>query len=400
MMLHELPYPAAVAGHICLDIIPVIHREQWTMLNRITPGKLVEIGHAVLATGGAVANTGLALHRLGVPTRLMGKIGDDRFGEAILSIIREQDASFALTEGMIVSPGEASSYSIVLSAPHTDRMFLHCTGANDTFVAEDVTDAALSEAGLLHLGYPPLMRKMYEHGGRELTMLMKRAKEAGVTTSLDLAKPEPDSDAGQADWVDILQQVLPYTDLFLPSIEEIMYMLRREQFEQYQAKNDLVSYMNPQLLKELSEQLLAMGAAVVVLKLGPFGLYMRTTCDEERLAEAGRYSPLELSAWAGKELYIPCFQVEVAGTTGAGDCTIAGFLAGWMQQLSPEKTLICAVGTGACNVEQPDALTGIQPWESICARIAAGWKQYDTGMHLEGFEARMHEHAIVWHRTR
>ena len=41
-----------------------------------------KIGPATLATGGAVSNTGIALRRLGVRTRLMGKVGV-MYGEPI-----------------------------------------------------------------------------------------------------------------------------------------------------------------------------------------------------------------------------------------------------------------------------------------------------------------------------
>ncbi|TVX99188.1 carbohydrate kinase family protein [Cohnella terricola] len=357
------------------------------------PGKLIDIGPAVLATGGAVANTGLALFRLGIPARLMGKIGDDWFGQTILGILRQHDPSLA--EGMIVSPGEASSYSVVINPPGIDRMFLHCTGANDTFASDDVSDEALRQVGLFHFGYPPLMRRMYEDDGTELALLMQRAKRAGATTSLDLARPDPASDAGRADWRNILKRVLPSVDLFLPSIEEIMFMLRREQYDTL-SSNELSAYMNAELLSELTDELIGMGAAVVALKLGEYGLYLRTTSDEVRLAEAGRYAPGLQNEWAGRELYAPCFKVSVAGTTGAGDCTIAGFLAGFAQGLSPEETMIGAVGTGACNVERPDSVSGIVPWEALRERVAAGWRQHGTGDLLSGFEENPREGAVVW----
>src|SRR5690606_31503773 len=108
------------------------------------------------------------------------------FGHAILGIVREHGGQLA--DGMIVSEGEASSYTIVISPPGIDRVFLHCPGANDTFAAGDVPEEALAEAGLFHFGYPPLMRSMYADGGTELAALLARAKQAGATVSLDLAR--------------------------------------------------------------------------------------------------------------------------------------------------------------------------------------------------------------------
>lgn len=382
----QLPHPVVVGGHICLDVIPTLYERQSGVEAILVPGKLVDIGPAVLSTGGAVSNTGLALNRLGIPTQLMGKVGDDWFGSAIIDIVRRQDA--ALAEGMIVAPGEASSYTIVISPPGIDRIFLHCTGANDTFGADDLKEELLREAGLFHFGYPPLMRRMYTDEGRELERMMSQAKKAGATTSLDLAKPDPDSAAGQADWRAILSRTLPQVDVFLPSFEEVLFMLKRELSDRLQAEHgsaDLLPYADGELLRELADELLGMGAAVVVLKLGEFGLYMRTTADQERIRSMGRYQPADAAAWTDREMYTPCFKVEVAGTTGAGDCTIAGFLSGMMQQLSPEAALVSAVGVGACNVEQQDATSGVLPWDAVQTRIEAGWNQHPPKQGLEQF---------------
>ena len=73
-----------VAGHICVDITPAI---QGKIVNKIQelliPGKLIEVGNATVSTGGAVANTGLAMKILGANVSLMGKIGNDAFGEIV-----------------------------------------------------------------------------------------------------------------------------------------------------------------------------------------------------------------------------------------------------------------------------------------------------------------------------
>ena len=144
------------AGHVCLDIIPTFLRGAPTIDAVMQPGKLVEMGPAVLSTGGAVSNTGLALKRLGLPVRLMGKVGDDAFGMAVRDYFRRLDET--LVETMIVDPSVATSYTVVISPPGIDRIFLHCPGANDTFGADDVTPSLLADMQLFHFGYPPLMR--------------------------------------------------------------------------------------------------------------------------------------------------------------------------------------------------------------------------------------------------
>ena len=101
--MQDKPLLAVVAGHLCLDIIPTISEGE-AFEHAFAPGRLVEVGRATLATGGAVSNTGVALHKLGVPTRLMGKVGDDNFGRTILDLLGGFDT--ALVGQMIVSPGD------------------------------------------------------------------------------------------------------------------------------------------------------------------------------------------------------------------------------------------------------------------------------------------------------
>jgi sugar/nucleoside kinase (ribokinase family) len=377
-----------VAGHICLDIIPALPVKKAGLDALLVPGKLVDVGSAVISTGGAVSNTGLCLHRLGSRVRLMGKIGDDPFGETILHVLRRHDPRLA--DGMIVAGGECSSYTIVISPPQVDRIFLHSTGANDTYTAADLNSEQLEGARLFHFGYPPLMRSMYERQGEQLALLLQTVKSNGLTVSLDLAKPDPESAAGHADWRTILRKALPYVDVFLPSFEEIMFMLRRDLYEQWLEQSpsgDLLRYATGSLMTELAEELLAMGAAVVALKLGEHGLYVRTASRPERLAAMGPCAPArdKLPGWTDRELLATCYEVNAVGTTGAGDCTIAGFLTGLLQGLSLEETLQTAVGVGACNVEQADATSGVPALDEVWNRIGGGWRKRELTLNLQGW---------------
>ncbi len=360
-----------VAGHICLDILPAFtarHGEPG-LLSR--PGALVEVGPATLSTGGAVSNTGLALHRLGLPTRLMGKVGDDLFGRAVREIIERHGPG--LSRDMLIEPGVNTSYSVVISPPGVDRIFLHCPGANDTFGADDVPYESIAEGSLFHFGYPPLMRRMYADGGRELATMLKKVRQQGAAVSLDMARPDPAADSGRVDWPALLERVLPEVDAFLPSIDEILFMLDRAGYDRLSAGSDLVSRVDRALLHEVSGRLLDFGAAVVALKLGHRGLYVRTTPQAKRLALLERAAGCSLRTWAGGELHAPCFEVESRGTTGCGDRTIAGFLAGLVRGQTLEQAVTSAVAVGAYSVE-----TGggeVPAWEAVQARIAAGWSR-------------------------
>lgn len=378
---------ALVAGHICLDIHPDLSgsgREPFEDI--FLPGRLVAAGPASLSTGGAVSNTGLALHRLGIATRLAGKVGDDLFGQAICQIVAAHGPGLA--EGMVVDASSSSSYTIIINYPGIDRIFLHYPGANDTFQASDVHAKVLKQARLFHFGYPPLMRSTFIHRGAQLVEIFRRAKLTGVTTSLDMAFPDPSSEAGQADWRSILNSVLPQADIFLPSAEEILFMLRRETYRELcrsAGGSDILPLITPQLLSDLGQELIAMGAKIVGLKLGYRGMYLRTT-DRIRINSMGRARPSKTDEWAGRELWAPCFKVAVAGTTGSGDATIAGFLGAFLRDLPIEQALTIAVAVGACNVEAPDALSGIRTWEETLQRISASWDRQILELNAPGWQ--------------
>jgi len=392
-------YDAVVAGHLCLDIIPDMSGGSPEQFRRsFVPGRLVQVGAASFCTGGTVSNVGLVLHKLGIGTQLIGKVGDDIFGQAVRQIVAAYEPH--LTDGMVVDKTVSTSYTIVLNPAGSDRFFLHCPGANDTFSADDIHYELLGNARLFHFGYPPLMRLMFENRGAQLVELYRRAKGTGITTSLDLALPDPATAAGRADWAAILRATLPYVDVFLPSIEEILYMLRRatyEELDRIAEGHDILPLITPQLLSDVSGELLSLGPKIVGLKLGYRGLYLRTA-SRRAIGSLGRACPSDLVAWADKELWTPCFKVNVIGTVGSGDATIAGFLSALLRDMSPEAAVTTAVAVGACNVEAADALSGVRPWGETRQRIANGWERHPLTIEAPGW--RFDAGQGLWSTTR
>jgi sugar/nucleoside kinase (ribokinase family) len=377
------PLSAVVAGHICLDILPDFERlGNRDLQSVLKPGSLIQIGAAQFSSGGPVSNTGLALNRLGIPVRLIAKIGDDPPG-AILRALVEKNGR-GLAGGLSVDPQSDTSYSIIISTRATDRIFLHCTGANDTFGPEDVDFSAVENADLFHFGYPPALRRMYQDGGRDFARIMRSAKEAGATTSLDMSLPDPHAESGAADWRPIYKAVLPFVDIFLPSLDELLFTLRRETFERMASRGEILGRLTPQLLEDLSGELMDLGVKIVVIKMGDRGVYLRTA-SAEALASMGRARPVPAEAWALRERWIPCFKVGVVGTTGSGDSTIAGFLAGLLRRVPVEEALTMAVAVGACNVEAADSLGGLRTWEETRERVRAGWEQLPLSFSAPGW---------------
>ena len=68
----------------------------------------------------------------------------------------------------------------------------------------------------------------------ELVNIMKKAKTNGCATSMDLAAVDENSEAGKADWKSILSKVMPFVDFFVPSVEELCFMLDRTRFIEWQ----------------------------------------------------------------------------------------------------------------------------------------------------------------------
>jgi sugar/nucleoside kinase (ribokinase family) len=371
---------AVVAGHICLDIIPDIDHPI-----PLDPGRLYEVGAPTIATGGAVSNTGVALHLLGIPTTLMGKIGEDSFGSSVRDVLAGYGDELAA--GLLVTPGETTSYTVVVNIPGTDRIFLHCPGANNSFVCADLDLATIGRADLFHFGYPAFMAGQYANDGAELVAMYQAVRELGVTTSLDLGMPDPGGPAGGLDWRSILERTVPHLDVFMPSADELLYCLDRDAF----GKGD---QMNPSELRPLAEELLAMGAGVVAIKMGARGMYVRTA-GEARIGGMGRAAPADPAAWANRELWFPIYREDrFVGATGAGDTTIAGFLAALLRGSSPERSGSVANAVGACNVEAPDALGGIRTWDETIARLDAGWERIAPGISETGWQA---DGDGLWH---
>jgi sugar/nucleoside kinase (ribokinase family) len=367
---------AVVAGHIALDLYPELSGPV-----AYEPGRLNVVGPALISAGGSVFNTGVALHRLGVPVRLVAKVGADLFGQAVLDALAQLGGE--LSSEIAVDDGEVTSYTIAISPPGVDRTFLHCPGANRSFRADDVSDRALAGARVFHFGYPPLMREMYADGGAQLRRLFERVHAVGPATSLDLCGVDPQSDAGRVDWEQVLVHTLPFVDVFAPSIEELLFMLDRPAHRALQQSAGIAKFVDDSLLAQLGERMIGLGVAVAAIKLGDQGLYLRTARAGERIGAFCERLGLSAESWRDREVLAPCFEVAaVAGTTGSGDTTIAGLLAALLRGEDPADAATSATAVGACSVEALDPTSAVPSWSSVATRLAAGWPRRALAIEL------------------
>jgi sugar/nucleoside kinase (ribokinase family) len=359
--LADDPPSVVVAGHICLDIIPQLPADRARRMLR--PGSLDLIGPVTLAVGGCVGNTGIALHRLGLRTTLVARVGDDPLGGTLTDLVRRAVPGAAAN--LIATAGQPTSYSLIFNRAGRDRAIEHFPGVNDTFVADDVPEDLLRDAALLHVGYPPLMAALVADEGRELSSLLRRARAERVATSLDMANANLEADVGSVRWRELLRRVLPDVDVFLPSLAEASRLLGRRVHRDREGAPMLAS------VGRIADELIDLGVGVAGVKLGEHGLYLRTA-SAARLAAGSRGLP---STWADRQLYSTVFETDVVGTAGAGDTTIAGFLFGLLTGMSPGDAITAACAVGGSSTEGPDGTSSVPGWTEIERRLGRGWRR-------------------------
>lgn len=361
-----------VAGHISLDITPEFRNSPTQKFSKVLQqGKLINVGTAQMALGGAVSNTGLALHKLGADVVLTAKIGTDMFGD----IISKKLESHGCPMHLIRDENGETSYTIVIAPKGSDRAFLHDSGSNHTFCTEDLDWEEIKKVDYFHFGYPTLMRRFYENEGEELLNLYRTLKEFGITTSLDLTAVDPESEAGKCNWEKILRKVLPYVDFFVPSIEELGYMIDQERYQKWQDMaegEDIVSILSLKNdVRPLAEKVLSFGCRAILLKCGAAGMYLKTS-GKEKILQADP----DLEGWEDIELFEDSFVPDrILSGTGAGDTSIGAFLYAAMQGCTPKESVEYAAATGACCVSTYDTISGLKSFPELREKIQKGWEK-------------------------
>lgn len=363
-----------VAGSLVLDILPIFeHKVSTDML--LAEGKVTECRGMQIYVGGEVGNTGLALHRLGIPVHLVSKVGNDSTGFLIQELMKNQNAPCCI----MTEKGLPSTASVALAVPGRDKSTIHSRGASQTFAADDIREEILEDADWFHFGYPTSMRSLYEREGEEFVRLLMKVKSHGLGISVDMSLPDLNTDAGGINWRPILKKALPYVDIFMPSIEEacflFMYRDYRNMVKTYTGR-DMTEVIGEELVVSIADEALAMGAGAVLLKCGKRGMLLKTSrmkgCDPK---------------WSGRELWFPPYRAErIYSTTGAGDTAIAGFLSALKMGEKPEEALSMAAFTALTCMKSYDTVSGIGTYQEMKERRKEVSEQMEgpggTGWHF------------------
>ena len=275
-------------------------------------GGCYSVEEITLAVSGAGGVAAIAAAKMGLKTRAIGGLGYDLMGDWVLQRLHDFKVD---TQMMQRQPGWKTSTSIVTTRIDGSRPALHMTGATSTFVVEPEDFDKATDAKVFHLGGVGLMHAM---DGAANASLMRHAKARGCITTVDVF-------AASADDLPDVAAVLPYTDYFMPSIEEARALSGIE---------DLVG-----CTQFFHDQ----GVAACVFTLGGDGAY---------------FSHID-----GTRFRIPAYDIKVKCTCGCGDAFDAGFAVALVKGFDPEKSLRFAQATSALNATGLGSQAGVESFE-------------------------------------
>ncbi len=275
-------------------------------------GRLNLVERMELHSGGCAANTGVSLAKIGVKTAVIGKVGNDGFGDFLVQVLQKHGID---TRGVKRDEKEATSATMVMVHSDGERSFLHYIGANAALRLEDVDKDIVRQSKVLHIAGALVMPGI---DGEPTAELLHRAKEAGIITSFDTVWN------ASSGWMDTIRPCLPYVDYMIPSIEEAKMLTGKEHPE------------------DIAQVFLDYGVKAVGLKMGERGCFIRT---------------------ADASIVIPRYQVQAIDALGAGDAFAAGFLTGVVKGWDLEQTGRFANAVGALCVTALGATTGVRSLE-------------------------------------
>ncbi len=280
-------------------------------------GGTVFIDELTIAVSGAAGTATIAAAKMGLKTLAVGGVGEDIMGDWVLERLKYFGVDVSTMQR---KPGWRTSSSIVLTRANGSRPALHMRGATKDFFVDESMFAQVTDAKVFHLGGVGLTEAMDSKRGAtsQNARVMKAAQAAGALTTLDIF-------AGSQKDLPAVAEVLPYTDYFIPSIEEA------------QALTGMTDY------GDTAKFFLDMGVRACVLTLGGDGAYYH---DRD-----------------GSKFTIPAFDIAVKCTCGCGDAFNAGYAVGLVKNFDPETRVRFAQATSALNATGLGSQAGVVDFE-------------------------------------
>lgn len=247
------------------------------------PGQADFVDEVRLTVAGTAGGTAVDCAKLGLSTRAVGALGDDEKADFMLSTMRGYGID---VDAMARLPDVSTSISMLPIMPSGERRAWFVRGASDRFSPDESTIEAALASPIVHLGGTGLLSAF---DGAPSRRFLERAKQAGCTTTLDLIVARPEIS-------EMIDPLMPFTDYFIPSIEETQILTGLKQPE------------------AIADYYLERGADCCVLTMGGDGSF--------------------IAHQDGRRHHVPPMpDVDVVDTTGCGDAYSAGFIAalneGW-----------------------------------------------------------------------
>jgi sugar/nucleoside kinase (ribokinase family) len=240
---------------------------------------------------------------LGLKVAFIGKCGNDVFGRFMLAEMQKRMVDVG---NVIIVQGSPTGLSVMLNRG-ADRAILTHPGLIPTLQAEDVPDSLLGQSRHLHVA-SYFLQEALQPG---LPGLFKRAHSLNVTTSLDTNYDPSEQWLG-------FSHLLEVTDVFLPNEAEACSLTKAESVDK-------------------AADILSGQVETLVIKLGARGA---------------------LGVRKHQKARMPSIPVEVVDTVGAGDSFDAGFIYGYLQNWSIEKSLQVAVFCGTLSTRAAGGTSG------------------------------------------
>lgn len=266
-----------------------------------------------LAVSGAAGTAVIAASKMGLKCQAVGGVGNDLMGDWVRMRLGTFDVN---TDFLQTITGGRTSSSIVTTRADGSRPVLHLKGATGSFYIGQDQFEQVADADIVHFGGVGLMSRM-DTGQNAL--LARYAKERGAVTTVDVF-------ASASSDIEAIDRILPFTDYFLPSIEEA------------QALTGLTN------LSANARFFLERGAGCCIFTLGAEGAYY---CNSD-----------------GTEFLMPAFDIDVRCTCGCGDAFNAGFAVALHHGFEPGQAVRFAQATSALNASGLGSQAGIVDFKS------------------------------------
>jgi sugar/nucleoside kinase (ribokinase family) len=199
-----------VVGELNIDLILNDIRGVPVVGTEIMAGDM----NITLGSSSAIFAANIAM--LGISTSFCGMLGKDSFGKFILEELNRKHVN---TDYITQSVDDKTGLTVVMNYSQ-DRAMVTYGGAMETFSLAHIPED-LSLFGHLHVSSYFLHKALKA----DIPALFKKAKEDGLTTSLDL-QWDPENE-----WMFPFEECLPDVDVFLPNETEILLLTKLSSIE-------------------------------------------------------------------------------------------------------------------------------------------------------------------------